>query len=238
MEIFNSLIRETRELLPENYRVWDYDPEDCWFDNGRSELVMQREAAYELGASGKGSANFVAFTSSPDLTDKSRVLLYGKDLGEITGDCDFARIVFLRIGVLDAEDEVVYRTLKDIEFSKYHVYPKGYMVRMSPESFREQIRVSRDALREGITFRSIGNRYISEYRKNLNVLSAEVIFLTDPEVNYAALRNLAKKSGDITSTLTHILEGVPTDCSICSLKDICDEVEGMKELHFGRQKGK
>ena len=34
--------------------------------------------------------------------------------------------------MLDEDDEAVYRTLKDIEFSKYHVYPEGYMVRMSP----------------------------------------------------------------------------------------------------------
>ena len=44
---------------------------------------------------------------------------------------------------------------------------------------------------------------------------------------------MAKKSTDITGTLTHILEGLPTDCSVCALKDVCEEVEGMKELHFG-----
>ena len=44
----------------------------------------------------------------------------------------------------------------------------------------------------------------------------------------------AKLTDGITSTLTHILEGLSTDCSVCSLKDVCDEVEGMKELHFGR----
>jgi hypothetical protein len=29
---------------------------------------------------------------------------------------------------------------------------------------------------------------------------------------------------------------MPTDCSACRLKPICDEVEGMKELHFGQKK--
>ena len=60
-----------------------------------------------------------------------------------------------------------------------------------------------------------------------------VIFMTDPSIDYAKLKALAKKSADVTGTLTHILEGLPTDCSVCALKDICDEVEGMKELHFG-----
>ena len=173
------------------------------------------------------------FTSTAELVNKDQVILCGKDLGELKGDCDFARVVLLRVGVLDEDDEAVYRTLKDIEFSKYHVYPEGYMVRMSPESYREQIRVSKDALRHGISFKSIGMNYITEYKKDANVISATVIFMTDPSIDYAKLKALAKKSADVTGTLTHILEGLPTDCSVCALKDICDEVEGMKELHFG-----
>ena len=48
-----------------------------------------------------------------------------------------------------------------------------------------------------------------------------------------ALKPNAKKVDDITKTLSHILDGLPTDCGHCSLKPVCDEVEGMKELHFG-----
>ncbi len=234
MELYNSLIGETKALfenLPK--KVWDYNPRGALASNDSSELVLQKDAAYELGASGKGSANYVLFTSSGELVERDQVILCGKDLREIKGDCDFARIVLLRIGVLDDDDEAVYRTLRDIEFAKYHVYPQGYMVRISPESYREQVRVSRDAVRRGISFQALGNSYITEYKKNPNVINATVIFLTDPAADYAAFKALAKKSADVTGTLTHIFEGLPTDCSVCALKDICDEVEGMKELHFG-----
>ena len=234
MELYNSLIRETRSLidgLPA--KSWAYDPKSAWASDSSSELVLQKDAAFELGASGKGSANFVLFTSSEELVNEDQVVLIGRDLRDIHGDCDFARIVLLRIGVLDDEDEAVYRTLKDIEFAKYHVYPRGYMVRISPESYREQVRVSKDALRRGINFKALGMNYIEAYKKDPNVLSAAVIFLTDPAADYTALRAMAKKSADVTGTLTHIFEGLSTDCSVCALKDICDEVEGMKELHFG-----
>ncbi len=234
MELFNPLINDTRTVFdPLAGSSWSYDPADCWKDIGSSELVLQRDAAYELGARGKGSANYVLFTSSPDLVPEDKVVLYGPDLKDIKSDCDFARIVLLRIGMIDGDDETVYRVLKDIEFAKYHVFPEGYMVRISPESFREQVRVSRDALKRGIGFRTLGNSYIREYKKDTNVISAEVIFITDPSVDYKALQELAKKSTAAIGTLTHILEGLPTDCSVCALKDICDEVEGMKELHFG-----
>ena len=234
MELYNSLINDTRAQLEGlSAKVWNYAPADCWADTGASELVLQRDAAYEMGALGKGSANYVLFTSSSELVNKDQVILYGPDMGQIKGDCDFARIVLLRVGVLDDDDEAVYRTLKDIEFAKYHVYPEGYMVRMSPESSREQVRVSKKALAKGISFRSIGASYVAEYKKDANVLNATVIFITDPKADYAALQAAAKKASAVTGTLTHILEGLPTDCSICALKDICDEVEGMKELHFG-----
>ena len=234
MELYNSLINDTHAQLEGlSAKVWDYSPADCWTDIGSSELVLQRDAAYEMGALGKGSANYVLFTSSSELVNKDQVILYGPDMGQIKGDCDFARIVLLRVGVLDDDDEAVYRTLKDIEFAKYHVYPEGYMVRMSPESSREQIRVSKKALAKGISFRSVGASYVAEYKKDANVLNATVIFITDPKADYASLQAAAKKASAVTGTLTHILEGLPTDCSICALKDICDEVEGMKELHFG-----
>ena len=234
MELYNSLINDTRAQLEGlSAKVWDYSPADCWTDVGSSELVLQRDAAYEMGAIGKGSANYVLFTSSSELVNKDQVILYGPDMGQLKGDCDFARIVLLRVGVLDDDDEAVYRTLKDIEFAKYHVYPEGYMVRMSPESSREQVRVSKKALAGGISFRSVGASYVAEYKKDANVLNATVIFITDPRADYASLQAAAKKASAVTGTLTHILEGLPTDCSICALKDICDEVEGMKELHFG-----
>ena len=234
MELYNSLIKESNSLLEKGRpRVWEYSPGDAWKDIGSSELVLQKDAAYELGAMGKGSANYVLFTSSPELVDKDQILLYGADLGEIKGEVDFARIVLLRVGLIDGDDEAVYRTLKDIEFAKYHVYPEGYMVRMSPESSREQVRVSKKALGKGISFRSVGASYVAEYKKDANVLNATVIFITDPKADYAALQAAAKKASAVTGTLPHILEGLPTDCSICALKDICDEVEGMKELHFG-----
>ena len=198
MELFNSLFRDTEALLEKGSpKVWDYSERDCWIDIGSSELVLQKDAAYELGASGRGSANYVLFTSSPELVNKDQVLLYGPDLKDIRGDCDFARIVLLRVGVL------------------------------------EQVRVSKKALKKGISFRSIGASYIKAYKKDINVLNATVIFLTAPGYDYAAMKDCARKASDITNTLTSILEGLPTDCSVCALKGICEEVEGMKELHFG-----
>ena len=234
MKLYNPMIEHTLDALKSlKGKSWDYNPRKSWPDLGASELILKSEAAYELGANGLGSANYVCVTSSADLINKDQVILYGPDLGKIKKDTPFARIVLIRGGVLDGDDDEVYRALKQIEFSKYHVYPDGYMVRMSPESYREQIRVGKKAVRKGINFEAIGNRYIDEYKKDPNVVNVTVIFITEENFDYSILTENAKKTDKLTSTLCHIMEGLPTDCTVCGLKDVCDEVEGMKELHFG-----
>ena len=56
-------------------------------------------------------------------------------------------------------------------------------------------------------------------------------------MDYKALAERAKKSGEVTKTMNKILEGLPEDldCASCSFKPVCDEVEGLKELHFGKE---
>ena len=237
MELYNALIRGARGLYeaapPQR---WDYREADAWTDSGESELVMLRDAAFELGGSGCPSANFTCATSDAGLVPRDEILLYGRDLPELTGDVSFARLVFLQVDeVLGEDDEATFQAIRDMEFVKYHVFPKGYMVRISSESNREQVRLSRDALRGGVSFRRIGASYIRAYHKNPHVKRVQVVVLTGhPAI--AELAQTAKKVDDITKTLTHILEGLPTDCGSCSLKPICDEVEGMREMHFGKAK--
>ena len=237
MEIFNSSIHRTEELLGSlSVRKWAYDPTQCWKDLGSNELVMQREAAFELGGSGNPSVSFDAFTTDEKLVGEDAVWLFGADLNELKGDCAFARIVLFGIQDVGEEDEA-YRALQDIEFVKYHVYPKGYMARALSEACREQVRVSKTALQEGISFRKVGFDYIRKYKENKNVRAVRVIFVTDPQADYRELFDLAKKVSGISQSLCTILDGIPTDCDSCGLREICDEVDGMRELHF-QQAGK
>jgi len=233
MELYNSIIAATRaQLSGAAPRQWDYDPASAWHDLGESELVMLRDAAFELGGGSCPSANFTCVTSDESLVPKDEILLYGKDLPELHGDVSFARLAFLLSDDLGGDDEAAYQAIRDMEFVKYHVFPKGYMVRISSESNREQVRLSKTAVQRGVDFRKIGAAYIRGYHKNPHVKRVQIVFVTDNAV-VAELAKTAKKVDDITKTLTHILEGIPTDCGSCNLKPICDEVEGMREMHFG-----
>ena len=237
MELYNELIRETEGLLEgKPLQSWDYDSSAAWPDAGVSELVLGRDAAFELGGSGKPALHYTCVTTSPSLVERDQVLLWGPDLRELRADAPYARIALLRVGDIesdDGDDTVAYNAIKDMEFVKYHVFPKGYMLRISTEDNREQVRVSRKALGEGMSFYRVGCDFIRCYRKNPNVLGVKLIFITAPDGPYEALAACGRRSTEITRTLCTILDGLPMDCSACHLKPICDEVEGMRELHFG-----
>ena len=199
--------------------------------------MLLRDAAYELGGSGKDAVHYTCFTTSRELVEKDEVLLWGPDLKELRVDAPYARVALLRVGNIesgDGDDTAAYNAIKDMEFVKYHVFPRGDMLRISTESHREQVRVSKQALKKGIDFRRVGCDFIRQYKKNPNVLAVKLLFVTAPRAPYAALTAHAKRSADITRALCGILEGMPTDCSACRLKPVCDEVEGMKQLHFGK----
>ena len=240
MELFDSIIAETARLgggsAPRRYAYADVVP---WPDSGEFELVMLRDAAFELGGGGRGAVNFTCVTTDENLVGSDEILLWGPDLTELRGDCGFIRVTLLRVRNIDLEGddpEAAFRAVQDLDFVKYRVFPKGYMIRTSSESDREQVRVSREALKGGVSFARVGADFIRQYKENPNVLNARILFITAPDADHALAKKLAKSAHDITMSLSKILEGLPTDCASCQLKPICDEVEGMKELHFGRNK--
>lgn len=236
MELYNTFIQNTIDQLGAPSKKWAYSARDAWKDNGSSELVLLRDAAYELGGSGKDAVNFTAITTSADLIPADEVMLFGPDLKDIKSDSTFARITLLGVKEIPENEQEAFNAIQSIEFVKYHVFPDGYMMRVSPESSREQVRVSKKALKKGISFYGVGCDYISQYKKNPNITNVRVIFVTDPKVDYKKLLETANKVNDVTKTMNKILEGLPEDldCASCSFKPVCDEVEGLKELHFGK----
>ena len=240
MEIYNQIIRDvaglTGKSAPQCYR---YNPSRAWEDAGAFELIMARDAAYELGGDNKPAVNFTCVTTSPELVDEDGIFVYGQGLGSIRESTPFARVTLLRVGDIESDDddtEQAFRAIQNMDFVKYRVFPKGYMIRTSSENHREQIRISKEAIRKGISFERVGNSFLRQYKRDANIISAKVLFITAPDADYAGLQKAAQQVGKITMSLTKIMEGMSTDCTTCMLKPICDEVEGMKELHFGKEK--
>ena len=234
MKIYDSIIDQTiGAAKAAGANVTRYNPSLCWPETDRSELVMQRDAAFELGGSGKASVNYTCVTTE-DSFDQDEIWISGTELKEIKGDVSFGRVVILKTDEFE-NDETAFAAIRDMEFTRYHVFPKGYMVRVSSTSFEERVRVSKEAVKEGISLSKVGASYIKRYKAVPGVKNVRIIFFVDQ--NLDALVPNAKKVEEITKALTHILDGLPTDCGHCSMKKVCDEVEGMKEMHL-RDRGR
>ena len=233
MELYDSTIREILGRIEANSpRAWPFEAGKAWPDNGVNELVLTRDAAFELGGGSLPASNCTCVTTDGSLVPEDRITLVGPDLGAIRADSPFARIVLLHVNSISGDDQEAFRTIRDMEFVKYHVFPQGYMMRVSPENGREQVRVSRQAVKRGISFRNIGDSFIRKYKENKLIDHACVIFVTGGRELCKELADTGKKVDAITLTLNHIMDGLATDCSVCSFKPVCDEIDGLKELHF------
>ena len=186
-------------------------------------MILQRDTAFELSGTG-----FNLITSAPV---ESGVTVIGDDLGAIGESRRFARVSLIQLE--DNEDEQkIYNLIRKVEYVKYHYFPEGYMMRTASRSHKEAVRVSKKALRGGISFEKAGNLLIKKYMEIPAVKAVNVVFITDAGADYNKLEALALKGNAVTEALNHIMNSVNFDCDTCNLKPICDEVEGMKELHF------
>lgn len=223
MRFFDSIISEVNDILAPHDRL-SYTLDSSWTDSGRNELVLRRDSAFELDGIG---FNLV---TSQDIGDDG-VDVIGDDLPSISSDRSFARISYIRLEDIDDEQKA-YDLIRKIEYSKYHFFPRGYMSRAVSDTHKEVARLSKSAIADGLDFRKVGSLLIDKYKQNSAVKAARVVFVTDASVNYKALDALARRNYEITEALNHIMSNISFDCDACNLKKICDEVEGMRELHF------
>ena len=224
MDFYNSLIKEALELTQGLNEInYDYASDNAWRDVGLNQVILQRDTAYELSGTG-----FNLITSSP-VFDGTVVI--GDELCDIRDKRKFTRITLVQTDEQE-DQQKTYNLIRKIEYVKYHYFPDGYMIRTSSRSHQEAIRVSKDAVKKGISFEKVGNLLINKYKENPAVKGVRVIFITSPQADHRAFEAMAQKSNSITETLNHVMNSVNFDCSTCNLKPICDEVEGMKELHF------
>lgn len=207
-------------------------PRRPWADVGAHHMILAREMAYELGGAGTLGLSGCLYTTEPILFPQG-VYLYGKDLPQIRESQSYARLVLVELEETDSE-EALYRKFREVDYVRYHIHPEGYMARISPVCQREPVRVSQKALKKGVRFVEIGDLYLMQYQKIPQIKTINVIFVTHPAFDYCMLEDRLGRAEQITQSLNHIFTGLSMDCDHCGLKTVCDEVEGLRELHFRR----
>jgi len=204
-----------------------------WEDVGDHNLIFRADMAYELGGGTHSAVSAMAVTCNDEFVNTDEVILIGPDLNEIKNDTPYARIAIVKVAEESLGDgNALYNAIRKIEYVRYHINPKGYMTRISASNNREPVRVGKDALKDGLDFAKVGKLFLDTYHENKNIEAVKLIFITDPAFDYKSLAGHAKHLEDITGAIDHIFKNVMMDCGSCSLQKVCDEVEGLRELHF------
>jgi hypothetical protein len=189
--------------------------------------------AYELGSGKYAGIGATILTGEQTLVPADGIFLIGPDLPQIRGDADYARIALVRVREESmGEGNSLYNAIRKLEYTRYHFYPEGFMMRVSSSQQRESVRIARGALHKGLDFSATGKRMIEAFRRNEMVEAVQICYVTDPDFPYGELEQLVQKAEAVTRTIDHILKDVKMDCNACNLQKICDEVEGLRELHF------
>ena len=195
-----------------------------WEVTAQESLVLKRDMAYELGGGMNKAISSIAFTTSSECVSDDGVYLMG-------------RFTFIRLNesyiknIQEKNAEALHAALRAIDYVRYHNFPKGYMMRISSVKEREPVRVSKQAIADGMTFSHIGSEMISAYRKRKEVEAVQIYFLTSKTADYELLYDKAHRIEQITDSLNHMFNGLVMDCSACKSRELCDEIDGMKELH-------
>ncbi len=223
MKLFDSLIDDSKVLISsyEN-NFFKFSKNRIWKDVGHNQMIMERDAYVSYDGLG---FDLVTEENVPDGT-----FIIGEDIKNTKKISGFLRITIVEIEPQE-DDQKLYELLKKIEYVKYRYFPDGYMIRSSSTSQSESVRVSKSAVKEGITFEKIGNLLISQYKKIPFVKNVSIYFVT-AAVNKKQAKIIADKKKEITNALNHVMKDVNFDCASCGLKSICDEVEGLREMHF------
>lgn len=211
-----------------------YD-EVLWEQEDEQRILFKKDTAYELGGGGLPAYSGVAFTSNETIKDE--IVVCGPDLTELKADGPYARLTILRVeDSAWTDNEQAYKALRRLDYTRYHVYPKGFLMRISAAAHREPVRVGREALRSGLDFEKVGQLFLSAYHGHPEVLGIRIFFITEPDFPYEEFGEAVCQMDSVTESLNEIFNNLTMDCSSCRLKPVCDEVEGLRELHFAAKK--
>lgn len=235
MKLYDDTIAGMQELLS-RYESTKYPIEKTeWQETGKETMILRSDMAFELGVDQLPGLGCTVITANESLVPEDSITVIGPDLKDLRGDTPFARIAFVRVDEDTlGEGEKLYSAIRNLEFTRYHFFPEGFMLRISASRGKESVRVGKDALKKGLSFRITGNMMIDAFKKNEKVKAVSLFYVTLKDFDYALLESSVKKAEKITQTIDHISKNVLMDCGACSLQKVCDEVEGMRELHFGK----
>ncbi len=198
-----------------------------------SSLVLEEDAALEMGNPRLGSLSVLLWSEEEDATG-GRVSILGPDLGE----ADQARLPFARVLIASGEFPDEYDSYRGLRDAVYDTRLDGLSVRTMPSRLTVWCKVSRRAFESGLSLVDLGAAYIEALEDVEGVRSAEALFVTSSAADIARLSSAASGAQRLIEAMMKMYQEQNFDCEACEYRDVCDTVMDLKRIRRKLADGK
>ncbi len=231
MKIFDEYIKQTLNILESYEKKPLVDQGACLGLVKKSIFMMEKDMAVELGGYPKESINLILATSEMDF-EEGVFMLGDADLTS-SDHLSFGKVVLLLTE--DIPDDKLYDFTQETLLKDVSLKFEDVMLRTSPAHYYTNLRISKKAMRNGFSFDKMASTVRAEFEKIPNVKKAQVLLIAGDSPVYRQLLPIAENVKEVTVALNHIFDGIDMDCGSCVWNELCDEVEGLRELHKSAQ---
>ncbi len=202
---------------------------DSWEMKKNSDYILDSETALELGSTSVKNASITLCTCEKNFQDK--IIVIGNDIQKLSGKVEnFAKVVMVSLESIDDENEL-FRRVKSASRARLGINFKGTMLKATSTESLECFRISKDAYKKGINLSIVGSALINKIKQQEGVKNVQVYYIVDNKKLSDDIINYQDKVNQATAALNHVFDGMELDCGSCAIKEVCDEVEGMRDSH-------
>jgi CO dehydrogenase/acetyl-CoA synthase beta subunit len=231
MELFENIISSLRGFVDghPDRRSWPADHEKPWPVGGSRNIVLKEDMGLELGSPGTESLSCLLWTEKLECVADRRITLIGPDFPESTGrSLPFGKVVLAGVEGFDGDN--TYDRHKELDFLRYDLDLKGFMMRAVSQYMREWCRISRDALYDGLSAKGLGSSLIGLFNKVPYVRAVEIILVTSSVSDVSSLREITAPAEKIIAAMNKMAAEMDFECGTCDYQGVCDEAEGLKSM--------
>lgn len=241
LNLYNKEIVNTQSLFSQNAgSVPVAAPQNAWPVLKNEDLILKSDMSMDLGGGEAFGISGILFTTEEKLVSENKVIVSGPSLLELEqnqpAEINYARFVVIRLkseAIENKTTQQLYAIFRKLDYVRYHIFPNGFALRISTVQHREAVRISKTAVENKISFERVGQAFVNAYMALPEVDAVQIYFMTSLKKSdvFKQLDLISKKSNEITESLNEIFNGLKMDCSVCAQKTLCDEIEGLRDLH-------
>ncbi len=234
MNLFDQELKKAAEALAP-YQAEELSIGKPWPLVGKPSFIMARETVLELGGYPHKSTCLIGATTNSELVSSDRIVCYGNPelFQKKSRHISFGMMITLNIQ--EPETSELYESLKGLQYVFYRMHMENIMLRSSMQQLQVNLRFGKAAMKANVSLERIGAALIAAYKENPLVNHVQVAFLMGDELPYQAISSCAEKTTEIILALNTLVDQQELSCGTCSLREICDEVEGLRQMHMNLQ---